>query len=144
MTVWLGRMKIWYGDFFWMGKSVNFWFLVGILRPSTGFPSKAQEKRWTVHTWWEEAIILQLNIHTAGKIYGKICLKAIRDTIFPNMWSMIRVGMWELNDIKACFAFSVISEIRQSLRSCFEKCTMQCKLYWKTDWHGLYILWALL
>ena len=49
-----------------------------------------------------------------------------------------------LNDIKARFAFSVQSEIRQSLRSCFEKCKMQCKRYWKTDGRGLYILWALL
>ena len=27
-----------------------------------------------------------------GKIFGKISLKAIRDTFFPNMWSVIRGG----------------------------------------------------
>ena len=30
-------------------------------------------------------MILQLKIHTAGKMFGKICSKAIRDTFFSNM-----------------------------------------------------------
>ena len=27
-----------------------------------------------------------------GKMFGKICLKAFRNTFFPNMWSVIRGG----------------------------------------------------
>ena len=30
-----------------------------------------------------QVIILQLKMHATGKIFGKICLKAIRDTVFP-------------------------------------------------------------
>ena len=29
-------------------------------------------------------------MYTAGKISGKICLKAFRDTFFSNMWPVIR------------------------------------------------------
>ena len=31
-------------------------------------------------------------LYVAGKIFGKIYLKAIRDTFFTNMWSVIRGG----------------------------------------------------
>ena len=33
-----------------------------------------------------------MKMHTAGKMFGKISLKAIRDTFFSNMWSVIRGG----------------------------------------------------
>ena len=33
----------------------------------------------------------------AGKIFGKTFWKAIIDTIFPNMWSVIRGGIRELD-----------------------------------------------
>ena len=31
-----------------------------------------------------------LKIYAEGKIFGKICLKAIRATFFSNIWSVIR------------------------------------------------------
>ena len=31
-------------------------------------------------------------MHATDKIFGKICLKAIRDTFFPNMWPEITGG----------------------------------------------------
>ena len=33
-------------------------------------------------------MIVLLKMHGSGKTFDKICLKAIRDTIFSNMWSM--------------------------------------------------------
>ena len=41
--------------------------------------------------------IVLLKIEAAGKIFGKICLKAIRNTFFSNMWSVISRGKggWE-------------------------------------------------
>ena len=36
-------------------------------------------------------------MHASGKIFGKICLKAIRDTFFSKMWSVIREGTEGLN-----------------------------------------------
>ena len=35
-------------------------------------------------------MILKLKMCTAGNILGKNCLKTIRDTFFPNMWSAIK------------------------------------------------------
>ena len=35
-------------------------------------------------------MILLLKIHASCKIFDKICLKAIRDTFFPNMWFVIK------------------------------------------------------
>ena len=35
-------------------------------------------------------MILLLKMHASGKIFDKVCLKAIRDTIFSKMWSVIR------------------------------------------------------
>ena len=42
-------------------------------------------------------MIVLLKIYVAGKIFGKICLKAIRDTFFSNMWSVVGGGKgdWE-------------------------------------------------
>ena len=37
-------------------------------------------------------MILLLKIYTAGKMFGKICLKAIGDTFFSNICSVIRGG----------------------------------------------------
>ena len=37
-------------------------------------------------------MIVLLKTYTASKTFGKICLKAIRDTFFSNMWSVIRGG----------------------------------------------------
>ena len=37
-------------------------------------------------------MIVLLQIYAAGNIFGKICLKAIRDIFFSNMWSVIREG----------------------------------------------------
>ena len=33
-----------------------------------------------------------MKMHSAGKMFDKISLKAIRDTFFSNMWSVIRGG----------------------------------------------------
>ena len=43
------------------------------------------------------AMVVLLKIYVAGKIFGKISLKAIRDTFFSNMWSVIGGGKadWE-------------------------------------------------
>ena len=35
-------------------------------------------------------MIVWLKVHTTGNIFGKIWLKAIRDTFFSNMWFVIR------------------------------------------------------
>ena len=37
-------------------------------------------------------MIVLLKIYAIGKSFGKICLKAIRDTFLSNMWSAIRGG----------------------------------------------------
>ena len=37
-------------------------------------------------------MIVLLKIYTASKMFGKICQKAIGDTFFSNMWSVIRGG----------------------------------------------------
>ena len=36
-------------------------------------------------------------MYAANKIFGNICLKALRDTFFSNMLSVIRVGTGALN-----------------------------------------------
>ena len=41
-----------------------------------------------------------LKIHAAGKIFGKICLKAIRATFFSNIWSVIRGEKGDWGDIQ--------------------------------------------
>ena len=46
-------------------------------------------------------------MHASGKSFGKICLKAIRDIFFSNMWPVIRGGIWEPN-----FLVGVISSRR--------------------------------
>ena len=46
------------------------------------------------------AMIVLLKIYARSKIFGKICLKAIRDTFFSNMWSVIRGGKGTGGDIQ--------------------------------------------
>ena len=41
-------------------------------------------------------MIVLLKIYTTGNSFGKMCLKAIRDTIFRNLGSLIRGGKEEL------------------------------------------------
>ena len=43
-------------------------------------------------SFFKLVIIALLKIYTASKIFGKICLKAIRDAFFSNTWSVIREG----------------------------------------------------
>ena len=52
-----------------------------------------------------------LKIYHAGKIFGKICLKAIRDTFLSNMWSKIKGGIRALN-----FLVEVISSRRENFK----------------------------
>ena len=35
-------------------------------------------------------MIVLLKIYTAGKIFGKMCLQAITNAFFSNIWSVIR------------------------------------------------------
>ena len=37
-------------------------------------------------------MIVWQKMYAAGKLFGKVCLKTIRDTFFPNMWSVNREG----------------------------------------------------
>ena len=50
-------------------------------------------------------------MHITGKISGKICLKSIKDTFFPNMWSGIRRGTKELD-----FLIGAISSRRRKFK----------------------------
>ena len=43
-------------------------------------------------SFFKLVMIVLLKIYAAGKNPGKICLKNIGDTIFSDMWSMIREG----------------------------------------------------
>ena len=45
-------------------------------------------------------MIVLLKIYTTGRIFVKICLKAIRDTFFSNMWSVIKGGRGTEVDIQ--------------------------------------------
>ena len=54
-------------------------------------------------------MIVLMKIYAAGKIFGKIFLRVDRDTIFSNMWSVIRGGIGGLN-------FFVISNIREKFK----------------------------
>ena len=85
---------------------------------------KVQGKGGTVHTWrvqqsifgkkedsWSIILVdnpdghhfvlteilklFLLKMHATDKIFDKVCLKTITDTIFPNMWSVIRKRMEE-------------------------------------------------
>ena len=42
-------------------------------------------------------MIVKLVMYAAGKIFVKICLRAIGDTFFCNMWSVIRGRIGEIN-----------------------------------------------
>ena len=48
-------------------------------------------------SFFKLVMIVLLKIYAAGKIFGKLCLKAIRNTFFSNMWSVISRGKgdWE-------------------------------------------------
>ena len=48
-------------------------------------------------TFFKLVMIVLLKIYAAGKIFGKIYLKAIRNTFFSNMWCVISGGKgdWE-------------------------------------------------
>ena len=50
-------------------------------------------------------------MRTSGKILSKICLKAIRDTLFPNIWSVIKGLTGELN-----FLLDVTSNRRRKFK----------------------------
>ena len=50
-------------------------------------------------------------MRTSGKIWSKICLKAIRDTLFPNIWSVIKGLTGELN-----FLLDVTSNRRRKFK----------------------------
>ena len=54
-------------------------------------------------------MIVLLKIYAAGKIFGKIFLRAVRDIFFSNIWSVIRGGIGGLN-------FFVISNIREKFK----------------------------
>ena len=43
-------------------------------------------------SFFKLVMIVLLKIYTAGKMFGKICLKAIGDTFFSNICSVIRGG----------------------------------------------------
>ena len=45
-------------------------------------------------------MIVKLKMCITGRILGKICLKTVRDTFFPNMWSAIKRRMgWDMNKL---------------------------------------------
>ena len=51
-------------------------------------------------SFFKLVMIVLLKIYAAVKIFGKICLKVIRDTFFFNMLSVIRRGKEDWGDIQ--------------------------------------------
>ena len=43
-------------------------------------------------SFFKLVMIMSLKIYAADKVFGKICLKAIRATLFSNIWSVIMGG----------------------------------------------------
>ena len=90
----------------WWGKLINVWLLAGILPHLQGFPYRFRGiilgdnpagHCFAVRDLFQLSfsklvMIVLLKIYAARKFFCKICLKAIRDTFFPYMWSVIRGG----------------------------------------------------